>query len=443
MAISFLTEADAIMRDAELEAALDAFENEQDWEEPFLDIQALYARVEPILAKKRQQHTPPPEGRERILVMRWDGLGDMIRFSPFLRELRRLYPTAHIALVCGKHNVIQTEYCPYIDEIVSVPVILDSRLAMQRHGGYRVCRLLAERFSDYDIAFCSSVPYETLVAYLAGIPQRVGISYRQHLPIYCDKRDILQTTSYEVPDSFMDYTHQKLAMLEQFSGQTAKDDDTEIWMPEKDHRRGLRLIRRFRRSSGCPRVCALVPVGSQPTKCWPKEKFALLVEQLLRRDRSLSFVILGGWDAVETEKTVVSHLKRAGLGKRVLPLCDKLSFLESAAVIENSDLCIGADTALIHAAGTYRKPTLTICCFPADIPFDALSWPVLYKQYAMPNVTVQPEKALDGCNAPCLGCSHIEDAHCIRSIETDTVLRAWECLQKRISEGNCETVYIS
>ena len=427
----------------ELEAALDAFEKEQDWEDPFFDLQALYACAEPILAKKRQQHTPPPEGRERILVMRWDGLGDFIRFSPFLRELRRLYPTAHIALVCSKHNVVLTEYCPYIDEIVSIPAILDPIIIRQKHGAYRVCRLLAERFSDYDIAFCPSIMYETLVAYLAGIPQCVGLSYRQYLPIYCDERDILQTTSYEVPDGSMDYTHQKLAMLEQFSGQKAPDDSTAIWMPEKDHRRGRRLVRRFRRSCGCTRVCALVPVGSQPFKCWPEEKYALLAEELLQRDRSLSFVILGGADAVETEKTVVSRLKQAGFGKRVLPLCGKLSFLESAAVIENVDLCIGADTGLLHAAGTYRKPTLTICCFPADLPFNAVSWPVLYKQYAMPNVTVQPEKALDGCDAPCIGCSHIEDAHCICSIETDTVLRAWECLQMRICEGKNETVYLS
>lgn len=431
------------MSDPELEAALDAYEAEQDWEDPLFDLKKLYALAEPILAKKRQRHAPAPDGRERILVMRWDGLGDMIRFSPFLRELRRLYPRARISLVCSEHNEALAERCPYVDDVLSVPAILDSRLARQRHGAYRICRLLAERFADYDIAFCSSVLYETLVAYLAGIPQRIGVSYRRYLSDHCDDRDILQTVSYEVPDEHEDYTHQKLSLLELFSGEKAADDSTEIWTTEKSRLKGQRLVNRFLRFGGCKRVCALVPVGSRGSKCWPAEKYALLAERLLRRDKALGLAILGGEDAEDAEKVIVSRLKSSGLGRRVLSLCGKLSFLESAAVIENCDECIGADTGLLHAAGAYRKPTLTVCCFPADLPFDAFSWPVLYRQYAMPNVTVQPKKALDGCNAPSAGCSHLDDAHCICSIEVGTVLEAFERLQQLICERNNETVFIS
>lgn len=52
-----------------------------------------------------------------ILIVRPEGIGDMICTIPFLRELKRNYPDYRIDLVCSPIEENMMELCPYINNI--------------------------------------------------------------------------------------------------------------------------------------------------------------------------------------------------------------------------------------------------------------------------------------------------------------------------------------
>ena len=53
-----------------------------------------------------------------ILVIRLDEIGDMVMMSPFLRELRQNYPSAHITLVVNPIVYNLVELCPYVNKVL-------------------------------------------------------------------------------------------------------------------------------------------------------------------------------------------------------------------------------------------------------------------------------------------------------------------------------------
>jgi ADP-heptose:LPS heptosyltransferase len=71
----------------------------------------------PIVARA----SPPPRdpGSWRILVLKLDHLGDFIIGRPALQSLRKLFPKAHIRLICGSWNVLAAQASSLVDEVRS------------------------------------------------------------------------------------------------------------------------------------------------------------------------------------------------------------------------------------------------------------------------------------------------------------------------------------
>ena len=55
-----------------------------------------------------------PRTVKSILLTRVDGLGDLVLFSSFVREIRGLWPHAHITLVVDQRFASLVEQCPYV-----------------------------------------------------------------------------------------------------------------------------------------------------------------------------------------------------------------------------------------------------------------------------------------------------------------------------------------
>jgi len=58
------------------------------------------------------------EDARRLLVIRLDRIGDLVLFSPFLRELRRCAPKARITLVVSPETADLAARCPRVDEVL-------------------------------------------------------------------------------------------------------------------------------------------------------------------------------------------------------------------------------------------------------------------------------------------------------------------------------------
>ena len=77
----------------------------------------LFQRV-----KDRDRSAGPSrvEDAHNILVLRADGVGDVVMTGPFLRELRRARPHARITLVVAPRALNLVQPCPYVDRVLTV-----------------------------------------------------------------------------------------------------------------------------------------------------------------------------------------------------------------------------------------------------------------------------------------------------------------------------------
>ena len=56
-----------------------------------------------------------------ILILTEIGAGDFVASSAAIREIRRIYPAAHITLVVHPRAFELAECCPYVDELILNP----------------------------------------------------------------------------------------------------------------------------------------------------------------------------------------------------------------------------------------------------------------------------------------------------------------------------------
>src|SRR5262245_30013994 len=70
------------------------------------------------LMGRRPRGQSSPASVKSILVVRNDGIGDVILTSPLLKGLRSTFPAARVTLVVRPAVRNLVELCPYVDEIL-------------------------------------------------------------------------------------------------------------------------------------------------------------------------------------------------------------------------------------------------------------------------------------------------------------------------------------
>src|SRR4029453_4128088 len=117
------------------------------------------------------------------LVVRNDGIGDVVLTTPLLRALRDTFPEAWISLVVRPAVKELAELCPHVDEVL----VFDRNPADKSDFRFvrrfwKALRLAARSLwkRNFDLAI---VPrwgadhyYSSYIAYLSGAPRRVGYS---------------------------------------------------------------------------------------------------------------------------------------------------------------------------------------------------------------------------------------------------------------------------
>ncbi len=123
----------------------------------------------------------------RILIIRNDGIGDLILTFPAISAIRRLYTDAHIAIFVGNNAKELLWNNPDINEI-----IVDNK-----EGVFTLAKRLYKRF---DIAFVFYPNWRnSLISFLAGIPTRIGTGYKFH-SIFFNKRVYVHKRNYHEAD---------------------------------------------------------------------------------------------------------------------------------------------------------------------------------------------------------------------------------------------------
>lgn len=286
---------------------------------------------------------------ERIIVRGANWVGDAVMTIPALRQLRRVFPRAHITLatrVWAKGLFADAEF---VD-------------ALQVHEGSGLRSVVKQvrqwRQGNFDLALLFPNSLETaLVASLARVPQRIGYA--------TEGRQSLLTHPLNVPEwrsskHEVFYYLQIVAELEWLATHqqsyldTQPDGSLEVSVGRKAAARDSLQRHGVMRDGGRALVALCPGSVNSRAKRWPAERYAVLADRLI--DELGAEVLLIGSAAEMEVSADVSRL----MHNSAKVLTGKTDLSELVAILSLVDLLVTNDTGPAHIAAALNRPTLVI-----------------------------------------------------------------------------------
>lgn len=304
------------------------------------------------------------EGVRKILVIRWDEIGDMATSTHVFEILKKHHPKSEITLICKPFVKSLVEHDPNIDAIVC------DLNAFNRH--FDLVVELRGTFSSLLKAFRYGVKYRV---------SRADIRWKNR-----------GNQLHEIDTNFK--------VIQPILPENASNARPKLYYSEKD----IQLVEEFL-NSGPKTKFAIIHAGARrKLRQWNPERFALAVE-FLHRKYNLEIVFAG---TVEDEDVI--NLITSDLGFRTYNFTRGFSLSQFSFLCSKASFYLGNESGPLHIASAF------------DVPMIALFGP------GVPDVfyPVSPNSKVLHHVLPCNPCDQIHCVHpdnpCISRIQANDVL---------------------
>ncbi len=284
----------------------------------------------------------------KIVVRGTNWIGDAVMSVPALRELRRLFPDAHIAL----HTR------PWAEGIFRDAGLLDEIIVIEKErSDFRTVlgqvRTLDKKKFDLAVIFPNSYR-SAAIAKLARIPRRIGYAK--------EGRRLLLTDPIRVP-GWKDDRHESFYYLSLVAVAAARilgpsatigdEASPAIDLSQERRQNGLTRLQ----AAGCVDGRPVVAMGAGSTnsmaKRWPAANFAALADLLIENG---SDVVMMGSSEERDVSTDVATLAR----HQLIDITGTTTLAEAVEILGAVDLFVSNDMGLAHVAAAVGTPTLVI-----------------------------------------------------------------------------------
>lgn len=272
---------------------------------------------------------------KKIFVVKQGGIGDVLVATPILSELKNIYPDSYITLMVFPNAFDLVNGLPFIDEVYPYDKKKDGIFALWR------------KMLGNDMAIFLDLSYRpAMVAALAGIPVRVGLTHKRKLWLthkieweeYMDHiyepyvfGDILQHIAIDIPREKLDTLYVAPARQEDIESLKAKLASAGIAAGEK--------------------YIASSPVTAYFLKNWPLEKWNQLYQRIYR-EYGLRCVVFGAgemdfqWD-----------------DEAVVDFWGQLNLRQVRALVANSAMLVNSCSMPVHIAAATNTPCVVLYGF--------------------------------------------------------------------------------
>ncbi len=285
----------------------------------------------------------------KILVRGTNWIGDAVMQIPALRELRRIFPSAKIALYTRSWAKGIFEDADFIDEIITFEAS-DSKIK----SAFVQAKILKARNFELAVLFPNSFE-SAVVAKLAHIPRRFGYAK--------EGRSFLLTNSFEIPD-WKNERHEAFYYLnlvaeiekEFFGAATVSDVEPRIDLKVSDERKTE--ARNFLAANGVDlnRKTIALGVGSTNSRAkrWQAESYAKLNDRM-QNELSANVFLIGAKYESDVSERVFEMAER-----KPTILTGKTDLAQAAAILSVIDLLVSNDMGLAHVAPAVGTKTIVI-----------------------------------------------------------------------------------
>lgn len=287
---------------------------------------------------------------ERIVVRGTNWVGDAVITVPALRQLRSLFPKAHITLATRSWAEGLFADASFIDDL-------------QVHDGSGLRSVVKQvrqwRARNFDLAVLFPNSLETaLVASLARVPLRIGYA--------TDGRQPLLTHPLALPE-WRNSKHEVFYYLkivaelewltkrEQTFLNTQPDGLLEVSGARKLAARAFLRAHGVENIGSRRRLIALCPGSiNSRAKRWPTERYAALADRFID-ELGATVLLIGSAAEAEVSLEVARRMRN-----EPVMLTAQTNLAELVAVLSLVDLLVTNDTGPAHIASALERPTLVI-----------------------------------------------------------------------------------
>jgi len=289
--------------------------------------------------------SPPPSWPQprSILILQLDHLGDAVLTTPMLRALKERFPEAVIDVVASRSNSEVFHGNPHVRRIHVSERNWHGRGLISRSylaEVFRLTRLL--RPIGYELGIDPRGDLlVALVLRLAGVPRRLGWTAGGGGFLLTDSAQ-WNPARHEIESRF--------ALLERLGIQCVPTAPELFpsWADKYAVREQLAVLP----DAGRPLVVVHAGAGTA-AKRWPASHLAELLDRLVRQVGGS--IILVGDDGDQDRAR-----RLASLNRRIVDWTGRLAVMQLAALLEEADLFIGADSGPAHIAAAAGTPSIVL-----------------------------------------------------------------------------------
>jgi len=277
---------------------------------------------------------------ERILIVRLSALGDVALTLPLVFALRERLPSAHLGWVVDE---------PFLPLLKDLPQL--NRIHVWTKGDRgpsAFWRLIREiQAEDYQVSLDpQGLARSAVIPFLCRIPMRVGF---RHGPMEGrELAPLLTNCKVTVPDDRRHVSSRSLYLGSALGLDMPQQVSVEL--PE-DPAAEVKIRQWWKKKKLSPQTLVFGIGAGWPTKIWPVEAMATLIDEAL--DRGYGCVIL--WGPQERERLAIWQSQ---LGDKVV-WAPETDIMEMIAILRLCERYAGPDSAALHLAWLLGKPTFS------------------------------------------------------------------------------------
>lgn len=300
--------------------------------------------IDHIILAESVFHHKEKHAKQRVLILRKDGLGDCILFLPFLQVLREHYRDAEITLVFP-------DYCQSLAPLLRSmdTVVWFSHRKFARDFFYRRSFLLKLKRAGFDVAIYPVFTRETAgdrMMRIAGAAETIG---------FAQPGERLYNRPVQAPQHLALELERNAYLVKEITGREVSVTFPTIKVDDLPGSTAESLMARYRLNSR--RFAIVFPGSGAPYKIWPRERFAQAIAHIASLD--ITPVICGSDKETALAEEIVSLLPAAARAETVV-LSGQTDLPALAHLLSRSALYFGSDTGILHLAVAVGTPAVAI-----------------------------------------------------------------------------------
>jgi lipopolysaccharide heptosyltransferase II len=363
---------------------------------------------------RRQHPCPGHKHPPSFIIFRLDSMGDVVLTTPLFRALKEANPKSRCTVVVQSayRSLLVTN--PYIDEVVSLPLI-------DRKGIPMGCRRLVAalmlywtelRHRHFDVAISPRWDVDehlaTLLCVLTNTAKRVGYSCRTSALKQQLNRGFDSAFDTCLPAGPVQHEVERNLAIARALGAPVHERRIDIRVTEKDRREASKHLK------GTPRGVKLVAVGigaASGSRRWPIARYAEALNGLAITNRVWPIIVCAREELTEARSLHDSVQKQASIISGV-PL------REVCAVLERCEWFIGNDSGCAHLAAAMGSKILVISRHPLGGDPNHFNSPMRFAPWSANVKVLQPHDGRDACETACVA----SVPHCILNVSVEDVV---------------------